>query len=79
MNNHERQVNIVVSAAKECAPNVTLDRLEEKQYEIHANDETMYLNPLKEVYGVHDETVEDGIILFTEFEEAMGEFIKRIR
>jgi len=42
-------------------------------------DETMYLNPLKEVYGVHDETVEDGIILFTEFEEAMGEFIKRIR
>ena len=79
MRNFEKEVNIVVSAAKECAPNVTVDRLEEKQYEIHANDETIYLNPLKEVYGVHDETADDGIILFTNYEQAMGEFIKRIR
>jgi len=47
----------------ECAPNVILDWLEEKQYEIYTNDETMYLNPIKQVYGVHDETVEDGIML----------------
>jgi len=79
MSNAKKEVNIVVSAAKECTPDVTLDRLEEEQYEIHANDETMYLNPLKQVYGIHDETAEDGIILFTEFEEAMGVFIRRIR
>lgn len=79
MSNAKREVNIVVGAAKECAQDVTLDRLEEEQYEIHANDEIMYLNPSKQVYGIHDETEEDGIILFTEFEEAMGVFIKRIR
>lgn len=45
------------SAANKCISDITLDRLEEKQNNIHANDGIAYLNPEKQVYCVQEDTI----------------------